>query len=92
MKWNVQRNLREIHMNVGGIIGVVIGSVVFLLLVIAFYFSYSLLYPMKQPIKETPKDYGIKFENISFNTEDDIELKGWLIPAESENLIIKPKT
>jgi pimeloyl-ACP methyl ester carboxylesterase len=74
--------------NVGGIIGIVIGVLFFIIILISVYFSYSLLYPMKHPIKEDPSDYNLKYEDISFKTEDNILLKGWYIPADSDNLII----
>ena len=75
-------------MNIGGIIGIVVGVLVFLVFLISIYFSYSLLYPMNHPIRENPSNYGLEYENISFKTDDDIILKGWYIPAESENLVI----
>jgi pimeloyl-ACP methyl ester carboxylesterase len=77
-----------LYLNLGGIIGLVIGVILFLILVIAIYFSYSLLYPMNHPITETPSDYDMEFEDISFKTEDNITLKGWLVTANSNNLII----
>jgi pimeloyl-ACP methyl ester carboxylesterase len=75
-------------MNIVGIVFLVIGILLFVILSIAIYFSYSLLYPMNHPIKETPTDYGMEFENISFKTEDNVLLKGWYIPSDSDNLII----
>ncbi|MFW9852280.1 MAG: alpha/beta hydrolase family protein, partial [Candidatus Thorarchaeota archaeon] len=75
-------------MNVGGIIGIVIGVLLLIIILISIYFSYSLLYPMNHPIKENPGDYNLKYEDISFKTEDDIILKGWYIPADSNNLVI----
>jgi pimeloyl-ACP methyl ester carboxylesterase len=75
-------------MNVGGIIGTVIGTIAFVIFVIAIYFSYSLLYPMKHPIKENPKDYDMDFEDITFQTEDKVVLRGWFIPSSSDKLII----
>ena len=75
-------------MNVAGIVGIAIGAFVFVLLLIAVYFSYSLLYPMNHPIKEKPDQYDMKYEDIEFQTEDDITLKGWFIPADSDNLIV----
>lgn len=52
------------------------------------YFAKSLLYPMVHPITETPEDYGMKCEDISYNTEDNVELNGWYIPSSSKKLII----
>ncbi len=75
-------------MIVAGIVGIVIGSFLFVLLLIAVYFSYSLLYPMNHPIIEKPDEYDMDYEDIEFQTEDDITLKGWFIPSSSDNLII----
>jgi len=80
---------KEINiLNIGGIIGIIIGILFFIIILISLYFSYSLLYPMNHPIKENPGDYNLKYEDISFKTEDDILLKGWYIPTDSDNLVI----
>ena len=41
------------------------------------------------PILETPKDYGMDYQDVKFKSEDGIELAAWFIPAEgSDKLII----
>jgi len=41
------------------------------------------------PILETPKDYGMDYEDVRFKAEDNVELAAWFIPAEgSDKLII----
>ena len=41
------------------------------------------------PILETPKDYGMDYEDVKFKAEDGVELAAWFIPAEgSDKLII----
>lgn len=43
----------------------------------------------RTPILETPKDYGMDYEDVKFKAEDDVELAAWFIPAEgSDKLII----
>ncbi|OSY89333.1 hypothetical protein WH52_01470 [Tenacibaculum holothuriorum] len=42
----------------------------------------------RAPILETPKDYGLDFQNVTFNTEDGIELAAWFIPSEGSNKLI----
>lgn len=43
----------------------------------------------RAPILETPKDYGLEFEDVTFHTEDGVELAAWFIPAAgSDKLII----
>jgi len=58
---------------------------IYLVLFCIFVFAYaryiemrSIFYPMKQ-IEATPKDIGLDFEDIYFNTEDAISLNGWLV-------------
>ncbi|WP_459209212.1 alpha/beta hydrolase family protein [Aquimarina rhabdastrellae] len=45
-------------------------------------------YPPHAPILKTPADYGLEYEEITFSTEDGVELAGWFIPADSDRLII----
>ena len=44
--------------------------------------------PPRTPMLRTPEEYGMEYENISFTTEDGINIKGWFIPAESIKVII----
>ena len=37
---------------------------------------------------KTPKDYGMDFQNVEFRAADDVTLRGWLIPAASNKLVI----
>jgi pimeloyl-ACP methyl ester carboxylesterase len=43
-----------------------------------FYFAIR---PIKIRSHLTPADYSIKFEPVSFQTQDNITLKGWFIPS-----------
>ena len=70
------------------IVFIVLCAIDLIIIMISIYFSYSLIYPMNHPITESPKDYGMDYEDIEFATEDDVTLKGWYIPAKSDNLII----
>jgi dipeptidyl aminopeptidase/acylaminoacyl peptidase len=41
------------------------------------------------PVLETPKDYGMVYEDVKFTAEDGVALAAWFIPAEgSDKLII----
>ncbi|OJJ11530.1 hypothetical protein BKI51_07245 [Alphaproteobacteria bacterium AO1-B] len=43
----------------------------------------------RAPILETPKDYGMEFQDVTFTAEDGIKLAAWFIPSEgSDKLII----
>ncbi len=50
-----------------------------------FYARYlekkSLYYPISD-IENTPQDIGIEYEDIFFNTKDDVRLNGWLLKAQ----------
>lgn len=51
--------------------------------------SYVSIDGERAPILETPKDYGLDFEDVTFPTEDGLKLAAWFIPAEgSDRLII----
>src|SRR3989338_5289425 len=42
--------------------------------------------PGKWPIEFTPESFDLKYENVTFETDDGLKLKGWLIPGnKSEN-------
>jgi pimeloyl-ACP methyl ester carboxylesterase len=40
------------------------------------------------PILETPKDYGMDYQDVKFKAEDGVELAAWYIPAEASNKLI----
>ncbi len=64
-------------------------SVAILVYVVFCYFlSRTIIYLDRQPVPKTPKDYGLKFENIDFKAADGVNLKGWLIPSNSSKLIV----
>jgi pimeloyl-ACP methyl ester carboxylesterase len=54
-------------------------------LAIAYVFSGVILYSVRQPIITTPKDYGLDYEDVEFQSTDGLALKGWFIPARPTN-------
>ena len=48
----------------------------------------ALAKPPQTPILRKPDEYGLEYEEISFQASDGLTLKGWFIPAESNKLII----
>lgn len=61
-------------------------------LTISIYVGWSLTHPVHGKIIETPVKYNLKYENISFNSQlDGINLKGWWIPAQNNNVLINSK-
>lgn len=49
-------------------------------LVFSFLGFYSAIRPPKIESKISPKDLGLSFEQVTFTTSDNINLKGWFIP------------
>ncbi len=45
-------------------------------------------YPMRSPILETPADYDLDFENVSFPALDGVSLEAWFIPCEGSGKLI----
>jgi pimeloyl-ACP methyl ester carboxylesterase len=44
--------------------------------------------PPRTPILRPPEEYGLEFEEISFETKDGVTIKGWFMPADSDKVII----
>ena len=50
--------------------------------------AQGLSYGIRTPILRTPEEYGLEYEEISFETKDMVTIKGWFIPANSDKVII----
>lgn len=57
-------------------------------LAICFCFSGVVIHPTRQPIVKSPEDYGMDYEDVEFKSSDGLNLKGWLIPGESDKIVI----
>ena len=60
-----------------------------LFLLFYFYVRYLERHTIYQPsrtIDNNPGDVGLNYEDIYFDTSDDVKLHGWLIPAENAKL------
>ena len=55
---------------------------------LSFFLSRMLVHLDRQPLPKTPKDYGMDFQPVDFKASDGVNLKGWLIPAASERLVV----
>jgi uncharacterized protein len=51
------------------------------LLALAYRGSSLLLYARRQPLTRTPADYGLAYEEVTFQSPDGLTLKGWWVPA-----------
>ena len=50
-------------------------------LLVSFYAFYSSIHPKKILSHRTPAEFGFSYENVSFQTEDNLTLRGWFVPA-----------
>jgi alpha/beta superfamily hydrolase len=75
-------------MPIYAIVILVVVIIVILYALICFMFSGLLVHSHRQPIIRTPKDYGISYEDIEFNSTDGLRIKGWYIPGKLNKLII----
>jgi hypothetical protein len=57
-------------------------------LLTAYVASGFVVLQNRQPVPKTPRDYGLEFEYVTFRSEDDVDLKGWLIPGAAKKLVI----
>lgn len=63
-------------------------KIIILLIAIILIFSlltfYMAVHPAKFKTGTTPDKLGLKYENISFKTSDNLLIKGWFIPAKKK--------
>lgn len=61
----------------------------YIMLVLLLYLLQSqMVYHPQKFIAYTPEDVGLSYEDISFTTEDGINLHGWYIPADGEITVL----
>lgn len=65
-----------------------VSAVILAYVVICYLLSRTLIYLDRQPVPKTPKDYGMEFQHIEFEAADGVKIKGWLILAKSNKLIV----
>jgi len=53
------------------------------------YLSNSIIKGGKAPVYDTPKDYGLAYEDVTFEASDGVMLSGWLIKGGTEKIIIQ---
>ena len=45
--------------------------------------------PGKSPVFETPDQFGLEYEDVTFPTKDGVTLSGWLIKGGTDKVIIQ---
>ena len=68
---------------------IVIVAVVILYFSLCYYVAGTIIHLARQPVPKTPKDYGLDYEVVSFAAEDGVKLSGWLIPGNSDKLVVQ---
>ena len=51
--------------------------------------SDMMIKPGNAPVFGNPADFGLEFEAIEFQAEDGVTLRGWLIPGDSDKVIVQ---
>jgi pimeloyl-ACP methyl ester carboxylesterase len=55
---------------------------------ICYIFAQLTLNPKRQPIEFTPADYGLEYEDIEFQSTDNLQIKGWFIPGNPRKVLL----
>jgi pimeloyl-ACP methyl ester carboxylesterase len=53
-----------------------------------YIFAQLTLNPKRQPIEASPADYGMEYEDIEFQSSDNLCLKGWFIPGDPRKVLL----
>lgn len=53
------------------------------------YLSNSIVKGGQAPVYNTPKEYGLDYEDVTFTASDGVTLSGWLIKGGTEKIIIQ---
>lgn len=51
--------------------------------------SNMLFKPGQAPLFDSPSNYNLAYEDVEFQTSDGVTLRGWLIPGDSDKVIIQ---
>jgi len=54
-------------------------------LAVSFMQFFMSIHPKRYYDSDTPENYGLEYENVSFTTSDNIKIKAWLISSEKAN-------
>jgi fermentation-respiration switch protein FrsA (DUF1100 family) len=49
--------------------------------------AQMIFYPMPE-IHQTPADWGLEYEDVTLNTEDEVQLNGWYIPHKKSDQVL----
>ena len=57
----------------------ILTSIIFVIIALSFILVYANTHPPKYPLYLPPSTFKADYEDVSFNSEDGITLKGWLV-------------
>ena len=57
----------------------ILASIIFVIIALSFILVYANTHPPKYPLYLPPSTFKADYEDVSFNSEDGITLKGWLV-------------
>lgn len=73
-----QKKIIRMGLGVAGILAIYVVSA-------SVYIGWNLTSPKREAVKDTPKEYGLVYENVTFKSKNDgTLLKGWWIPSQIE--------
>ena len=49
----------------------------------------SMIKPYQSPLFDDPKNYGLDYENVTFEASDGVSLSGWLIKGDKDKVIVQ---
>lgn len=62
---------------------------VFSVIAVSVYVGMQLVKPDPRPIQQTPQDFGLYYEDVSFHSQkDQVLLRGWWIPSQREGQVV----
>jgi dipeptidyl aminopeptidase/acylaminoacyl peptidase len=65
-----------------------VAVIIILILLISFFGVYTATHPRRALLDVTPDDMGLGYEEVSFETEDNLTLRGWFIGSRIDKTII----
>jgi uncharacterized protein len=54
----------------------------------SWFLSHAGTRPQDRKLKVSPSDYGLRYEDVSFEARDSARLRGWFIPPSGRNVVI----
>ncbi len=70
------------------IIVIIVSLAVLSYVLLCYFLSGTVIHLDRQPVPKTPAAYGLSFQGITFEAADNVNIKGWLIPADSNKLVV----